>query len=231
MTILLLDDSSHGALRSRVNEPSEFSLDRLSVGNQRRILCKLSAEKRLSVGFLVAKVAHNCGEHHAVRDRHFFSSDKLRASLFHLFLECGKEGSPLLSNHCTVKFFLFTWHGHRLEGDFSLSSDDVAPSLNNPVNLGGLLPVGRIVVALLDADCAQASTKLLHLFALVVDDWELAHLASLFCGFAPQPSWKTHTVFGPLLSCVEKHGSQRLWPSMHRVKILNSHSLGSMSRF
>ena len=122
-------------------------------------------------------------------------------------------------------------HGHWLEGDLSLSSDDTTPSLNNPVNLGGLLPVVWIVVALLDADCAQAGTKLLHLFALVVDDGELAHLASLFRGFAPHPPCKTHTVFGPLLTCMEKHGTQRLWPSMHTVKVLNSHSLRSMSCF
>ena len=92
--------------------------------------------------------------HDAVSDGDAIASNEARIGRVELFLDLGKEGTPLGSDNLGVPFILLR-SVIKAEENISVGRDELTPRLHYPVDLASLLPIAWIIVAFLDADGAK----------------------------------------------------------------------------
>ena len=147
--------------------------------------------------------------HNAISDGDTITSNEARIVCVKLFLDLGKEGAPLsMTNFCEPLSLLCSIIEAKENG--GIGRDELAPSLNYPVNQTGLLPVGWIIVAFLDADGAENGSELLHVSALVADDWQLSHLSCIATCFPYTPAWQADIILSPLSVAMVQEDSKGL---------------------
>ncbi len=199
-------------------------LDDVSVGNELGVVSKLLLESRLGSTLFVLESHNDEVEHNAIGDCDFVSGHELSASICKLLFEVGEHGAPLLLTKFSIFLLLRSCRCHR-ETDICSRTDKLTPSVDDPVNFCCLSPVASIVVALLDANGAQDGAKLLHVFALVVNDWQLAHLASILGRLAPDPASHVDSLLFPLNLSMGQKAAKGLSPTMYIREILNAYLL------
>ena len=104
-------------------------------------------------------------------------------------------------------------------------SDHLAPCVDNPVDFSSFAPILRIIVSLLDAQSSQAGASLLHALALIVDNWETAHLSCASCAFPEHPATHADSRVDPLGVRVMEQDSDRLSSTVEALEVLNLDSV------
>ena len=163
--------------------------------------------------FVLAFHLSGCPQY-TVGDSDAISGNEARVGLGELFLEMRKEGPPLISDNLLPSSVLLRGT-IKAEDDIGVGCDQIAPSVYNPVNQASLLPIGRIIVAFLNADGTKGGSGLLHFSALVADDRQLSHLSRIATGLPHGPSWQADSVFSPLSVAVVQEDSEGLSSSVY----------------
>ena len=161
-------------------------------------------------------------EHDAVANSDPITGNEARIEALQLLLDGGEEWSPLGLHELLVLRLLGGSARHR-EMNPGRGRQKFTPRVHNPVNFARLLPVSRVVVAVLHAQPAQNRTRLLHLQAFVVDDGQRSKLARLARAFAQEPRGEADGRLDPLHVGVVEQGADGLGAPVAPLEVLDSH--------